>query len=82
MLRTSPTKSGLHLAFSDDGVAWSEPQQLWAEHVVPIAGMSLSWKASILWDDETGQRGWLVYGHTPKVWTPGHYMVGRRIEFQ
>ena len=83
--KTSPAQSGIYLSFSVDGIAWSEPQQLFVDHVLIIAGMPLSWEANILWDDDTGKQGWLVYGHTDK-WPDAaggvdHYMVGRRIEF-
>jgi hypothetical protein len=41
--------------------------------------MSLSWEGSILFDDDTGGAGMLVYGYTPSWGRTPHYMVGRRV---
>ena len=80
--------SGIYMAHSADGLAWSEPIQLVADYSYPQPGKSISWEASLIWDDDGGgRRGWLVYGYSPR-WghaaiggTP-HYLVGRRISFE
>lgn len=80
------TISGIYFAHSSDGINWSNPAQLIADYSGPFVGKSLSWQATILWDNLKATSGWLVYGHSPS-WghvqgefrgTP-HYMVGRRI---
>ncbi len=74
-----PNVSGLYAAWSEDGLAWSEPERLIADQGVPEPGRSLSWEGSVLWDDATGASGYLVYAFTPSWGMPPHYMVGRRV---
>jgi hypothetical protein len=74
-----PELGGLYAAWSTDGVVWAEPKRLIADQGVPQEGRSLSWEGSVLWDDDTGTTGTLIYGYTPNWQSPGHYMVGRRL---
>lgn len=83
------TISGIYFAHSVDGLNWSTPVQLIADYSSPFVGKSLSWQATILWDNNKETSGWMVYGHSPS-WghdrgefrgTP-HYMVGRRISIR
>ena len=80
-------KSGIYIAFSDDGINWSAPQNLIKDFAIPLLGKSFSWMANIIWDEDSGTQGWLIYGHSPS-WgheynNSGipHYMAGRRIHF-
>ena len=75
-----PANSGIYAAWSADGIAWSKLEPLVRDQAVPQPGRSLSWEASVLWDDSAGARGWLVYGYTPNWGSTPHYMVGRRVE--
>jgi hypothetical protein len=55
-------------------------------------GEPLFWMGTILWDDEGGRDGWLVYAYSERwgnnPWGKDqyrgipHYMVGRRILFE
>jgi hypothetical protein len=81
-------KSGVYIAFSRDGIEWSRPQLLIRDNSIPLIGRSLSWMANIIWDDDTGTQGRLVYGYTPR-WGHEHdnsgiphHMAGRRISFR
>ena len=81
-----PTKSGIYLALSDDGINWAKPAKLVNAYSQRILGLSISIEATIILDGEDGLAGWLVYAYTPKYTNgalPGTplYMVGRRIEF-
>ena len=78
-------RSSIHSSYSDDGISWSNPEPLIIDNAVPQFGRSLSWEATIVWDQGSGTDGWLVYSYTPK-WGQGNfsghsysYMVGRRI---
>jgi hypothetical protein len=73
------TTSGIYAAWSSDGVSWSALSRVIADQAVPQNGESLSWEASVLWDDDSGRTGWLVYGYTPSWGTTPHYLVGRRL---
>lgn len=79
-------QSGIYVAYSYDAVTWSAPEVLVADYSVVVPKESLSWEANILWDDDTGREGWLVYGYSER-WGAvhegdiPHYMVGRRLEF-
>jgi hypothetical protein len=77
-----PTDSGIYAAWSSDAVSWSPPHKLVADQAVPQPGKSLSWEGSVLFDDDTGSTGMLVYGFTPSWGTTPHYMVGRRISIR
>lgn len=78
------TRSGIHIAFSDDGIEWTDPVPLIIDHTLPALGKSISWQATILWDEGSSSEGWLVYSYSEN-WGPGgllgtpHHMVGRRI---
>jgi len=79
MAGSPPTSSGLYAAWSDDGIAWSTPLRLIGDQAVPQPGKSLSWEGSIVFDDDTGRTGMLIYGFTPNWGATPHYMVGRRV---
>jgi hypothetical protein len=79
-------RSGIYVAYSDDGVEWSEPDMLVRDYAVCRTGKSVSWHPTIVWGDEEHRAAWLVYSHSGK-WghahlggTP-HHMVGREIRF-
>ncbi len=79
--------TGIYLTYSEDGIHWNEPQRIITDHTLPHIGYSLSWVPTIVWDDEQGIEGWLVYSYSPswghkwnKSGTP-HFMVGSRIKF-
>jgi hypothetical protein len=85
--KDNPQRSGIYLAFSDDGVHWPAEarQQLWKTWTIPVIGKELSWNP-MLWLDETSPaqlKGWLYYAHS-ESWghrapqTP-HYLVRRSI---
>jgi hypothetical protein len=78
--------SGLHVAFSDDGVHWRpSPRPLVVDFASIWPMESVSWEASILWDVGSDTTGWLVYsaGAAPPdagaPWGQDQHMVGRRI---
>lgn len=74
-----PVVSGLYSAWSSDAVSWSRPKRLITDYAVPQQGRSLSWEATVLFDDDQGSNGVLIYGYTPSWGTVPHYMVARRI---
>ncbi len=81
------SRSGIYIAFSEDGIAWSTPEPLLIEHSLPAFGRSLAWQATIIWDEFSSTEGWLIYAYS-ESWGPGyflgtpHYMVGRQIGFK
>ena len=81
-----PTKSGIYLALSDDGIKWSKPAKLVNAYSERVLGFAIAIEATLLLDTPDALAGWLVYAYTPKFTNgilPGEflYMVGRRIEF-
>lgn len=79
-------KSGIYVAYSTDGVRWSNPQMLVRDYAVSQTGKSVSWHPAIVWRSPDHHGGWLVYSHSEK-WghahlggTP-HYMVRREMRF-
>ncbi len=81
-----PVKSGIYVAFSDDGISWSKPHQLITVFSIPFKDRELAWHPTLLWDSEESVEGWLVYSYTPSwghehLGGMPHYMVGRRIRF-
>jgi len=82
-----PEQSGIYTAYSDDGIAWSDPRQLIKAFSIPFKGRELAWHPTLIWDGEKSLGGWLVYSYTPS-WgydvpqESPHYMVGRRVEFR
>jgi len=83
----TPQTTGMYISYSTDGIVWSKPEALFIDYCIAQMGKSLSWEPTIIWDDDTDQTGWLVYGYT-EHWgyhynNSGntHYMVGRRISF-
>ncbi len=82
--KAEPRQSGMYVAFSSDGVAWSRPTQLWAALGLPARDKPVAWHPTLVWSDG-GTRGHLYYAHSerwghhpPRV---PHYLVGRSIEF-
>jgi hypothetical protein len=85
---TGLKNSGIYICYSDNGIEWSLPIMLIRDYAVPMIGKSLSWQAVIIWDNDKGKSGWLVYGYTPR-WGHKyngsgipHFMVGSRISFK
>ncbi len=85
---TGLSKSGIYISYSNDGTAWSDPEMLIKDYSQPLIGKSLSCESVIVFDDESGREGWLVYGYSPhwghdynKSGIP-HYMAGNRISFK
>jgi hypothetical protein len=78
----SRDKSGIFVAFSEDGIYWSEPRPLVQDYCYFVNGRSFSYMGSILFDDATGKSGWLVYGHSDAWGDPTHFLVGQRIAFE
>jgi hypothetical protein len=82
-----PEQSGIYVAYSDDGIVWSEPRQLIKAFSIPFKGRELAWHPTLIWDGVGSLGGWLVYswtpswGYDPPQESP-HYMVGRRVEFR
>ncbi len=88
VLNTGLKKSGIYISYSDDGVAWSDPEMLIKDYSQPLIGKSVSCESIIVFDDKSGREGWLVYGYSPrwghddnKSGIP-HYMAGNRISFK
>jgi len=79
-------RSGIHVAYSRDGISWSKPRQLIKAFSIPFKGRELAWHPSLVWDKEGSLAAWLVYSYTPS-WgyeapkESPHYMVGRRVKF-
>jgi hypothetical protein len=80
------TNSGVYLAFSRDGVAWSTPALLLRDYTVPLYRRSFCWGATIVLDGNDQRIGWLLYGyssnwgHPLQAATP-HHLAGQRIRF-
>jgi len=83
--KAEPRQSGMYVAFSADGIAWSRPTQLWAALGLPAIDKPVTWHPTLVWSDARGTRGHIYYAyserwghHPPRV---PHYLVGRSIEF-
>ena len=82
-----PERSGIYIAFSDDGLAWSTPVRLVADYSICRIDASVSWHPTLVWTNDGGASpsGWLCYsyserwGHKPPQ--RGHYLVGQPITF-
>ena len=80
------SKSGIYVAYSNDGIEWSTAQMLVKDYAVSRTGKSVSWHPTIVWTDAEHREGWLVYshsdnwGHARQGGTP-HHMVGRPVRF-
>jgi hypothetical protein len=78
---------GIHVAHSLDGIHWTNATALIRDKTIPRVGRSVSWNGTIIWDDETGREGWLVYGYSERWGTDQtggipHYLVGRRVRVE
>lgn len=83
--RTKPEQSGIYVAFSDDGIRWSEPVRLITAYSVPLLGEEIVWHPTLIWSDGDPAAGWLYYSYS-ESWghrgsRKGHYMVGQPITF-
>lgn len=80
-----PKLSGIHVAFSDDGVSWSKPEQLIAIQSIAALDREVGWHPTLIWSDGASADGWLCYSYSER-WghnagrTP-HYLVGHPISF-
>lgn len=83
--RDKPERSGICLAFSDDGIHWppERMQQVWKVPVIPVIGRELAWHPTFILDGGTDTRGWLYYGYSEnwghKPPHKPHYLMRRRI---
>ncbi|MCX6897777.1 MAG: hypothetical protein NT105_03675 [Verrucomicrobia bacterium] len=83
-------RSGVYVAFSDDGILWPRErmQQIWKVPTIPVIGRELAWQPTLVLDEPAGSSltGWLYYsysenwGHKPPH--KPHYFMRRRIEFK
>lgn len=80
-----PERSGIYVAFSDDGVHWPRERvrQIWKVPVVAAIGREVAWHPTFIPDGDTDSRGWLYYGYS-EDWGDQpphkpHYLVRRRI---
>jgi hypothetical protein len=79
--RRPPEQSGIYVAFSEDGVAWSKPARLITAYFFTVQGDEYAWHPTVIWDDPEGESGggWLCYAYNPSGGP--HYMVGHRVTF-
>jgi hypothetical protein len=89
---TTPKRSGIYAAFSNDGLTWKErdQQQLLVGYTVPARiGTEVVWHPTLVLDADAANgtaKGWLYYsyseswGHKPPH--KPHYLVGAPVEFQ
>lgn len=79
-------RTGIYMAFSDDGVHWptERRRQIWKVPVIARDGHEVAWHPTFVPDETTGKRGWLYYGYSKNWgWQPPsepHYLVRRRVE--
>ncbi len=59
-------RSGIYVAFSDDGIHWPRErmQQIWNVPVIARNGCEVAWHPTYILDGEDGARGWLYYGYS------------------
>jgi len=76
-------RSGIYVAFSDDGIHWPRErvQKIWTVPVVARIGGEVAWHPTFIPDDSTGTHGWLYYGYSENwghqpPYTP-HYLRRR-----
>lgn len=85
-----PGRSGVYVAFSDDGIRWPRErmQQIWKAPTIPVIGREIAWHMTLVLDEPviSSLAGWLYYsyskswGHKPPH--KPHYFMRRRIEFK
>ncbi len=79
--------SGVYLAYSADGIHWSNHTNVVPAWSIPLQGRQIATHPSIIWDTGNGAlgSGWLVYGYSPNWGSGGgqtpHHMAGQRITF-
>lgn len=82
--QTKKRESGIYLAHSDDGVAWSVPQPVFNILTVPVEGREYGAHPGLLIEksDSETVEGWLVYTYSPRYGgnSPNsmHHMARRR----
>ena len=80
-----PERSGIYVAFSDDGIHWSRErmQQLWKVPVIAAIGREVAWHPTFISDDSNTARGSLYCGYSGNWgYEPPHkphYLVRRAI---
>jgi hypothetical protein len=80
-------KCGIYIAYSDDGINWSQPTQVIKDFPTVVSGKSISWHAMVIWDDAQHKEGLMIWGYSPS-WGDGtngtspHYMVGQRVKLE
>lgn len=59
-------RSGIWVAFSNDGIHWPRErrQQLWSVPVIARTGCEVAWHPTFIPDETDGTRGWLYYGYS------------------
>jgi hypothetical protein len=82
-----PVKSGIYVAFSDDGIKWAEPEQVIRDFSIALLNKSVSWHPCVIWDKPEKREGTLVFSHSPRFGhdsTRGipHSMAGQRVKFE
>ena len=83
---TDVNRSGIYMAFSDDGIHWAPDRmrQIWKVPVIAKDGNEVAWHPTFGPDETAGTQGWLYYGYSKNWgWKPPsepHYLVRRRIE--
>lgn len=79
-------RSGIYVAFSDDGIRWPRErlQQIWKVPVVAREGQEVAWHPTFVSDEADATRGWLYYSYSENWgWTlpaKPHYLARRRME--
>lgn len=79
------TNSGIFMAYSDDGIKWSEPQKLISAITVPMPGLAIAMHSTLIITKvgDSKINGTLLYGYSPS-WGDGpgkmpHYLAGNPI---
>lgn len=79
---------GIRLAYSVDGIHWSQPQVLVKAMAVPVPGKRCAMHPTFVTMHATGRviRGTLLYGYSPKwghtVGAPSHHLASRSIQLK
>ena len=80
---TEPRLSGIYIAYSEDGIQWSPPEQILRAHAVAQLDREVAWHPTLLLDGDNSRSGWLYYSYSPRWGHSGerkpHYLVARPI---
>jgi len=62
----NPERSGLYIAFSDDGIHWPRErrQQIWKVPVIATIGREVAWHPTFIPGESGDAHGWLYYGYS------------------